>query len=359
MAIVYSEADDNLLNSVAAEKIQLLTQGVASWQAEFADVSNEVGPLTGDMKADYAILDAEMQKKEHYGKWHKELYDSQDHLWEAGQKIVDDHITSLTNQYDKLMKPGAVTRGTLSLNAELVLPEYAVKIDIHRMPGGYGENSFNAGALYTVVADAFYRGYRSGQTGQFAVEILKRKFPDFVPRKLLDVGCAAGNSTWAWCEAFPNAEVHGVDFGQGLLKFGHMEAEARGLAVHFHQMNAEDMRKFEDESFDLVVSHIVFHETSPEAIVAIIKECMRILRPGGVMFHMDVCNHDWHYQDRSKIFLQHYQTHYNAEPFWSEYASLKVGDLTAQAGLPLDFEEQVPKIVGSGHWYVFGSRKPE
>lgn len=322
--IQYTEAEEATIKNVAAAKIKLLTEGVASWKQEFDEVSDAVGPLTGCMKNDFVVLVEELKKKEKYSKWHQDTYDSQDALWNTAESVVKNHYDRITEKYNSIMDPASQTKGTLILSPSLILPKYAVDHDIHRMPGGYGDVSFHSGALYTVAADAFFRGYQSGYVGHFAIEILKRKFPEFVPTKLLDIGCAAGNSTWVWCEQYPMAEVHGADFGAGLLKYAHIEAEARGVVAHFHQMNCEDMSKFEDGSFDLVVSHIIFHETSPEAIVKILKECMRVLRPGGVMLHIDVCNQDWHYSERSMQFLQHWQTFYNEEPFWSDYAMIKV-----------------------------------
>ena len=52
--------------------------------------------------------------------------------------------------------------------------------------------------------------------------------------------------------------------------------------MHFSQQNAEST-DFESGSFDLVISHIMLHETSKSALVRIMKECRRLLRPGGVI----------------------------------------------------------------------------
>ena len=59
------------------------------------------------------------------------------------------------------------------------------------------------------------------------------------------------------------------------------------MPVHYHQANAAQTG-FDDASFDLVTSHILFHETSAEILPEIMAEARRILAPGGVFFNADV-----------------------------------------------------------------------
>ena len=76
------------------------------------------------------------------------------------------------------------------------------------------------------------------------------------------------------------------------LRNGHARAVAMGKAVRFSQQNAEELQ-FPDNSFDLVVSHALLHETSHKAIRRIFRETHRVLRPGGVMAHLDSMNPTW------------------------------------------------------------------
>lgn len=112
-------------------------------------------------------------------------------------------------------------------------------------------------------------------------------------------------------QGIPNSEMHGVDASAGLLKYAFVESNARGHDVHCHQENLEKMKCFEDESVGLIVSHIIFHEASREAIANILAGCRRILRRGGVMVHVDVCNKDWYWTERRDRFFKHWQTHFN------------------------------------------------
>ena len=115
---------------------------------------------------------------------------------------------------------------------------------------------------------------------------VKQTFPDLKPEKIVDLGCTIGNNTLPYKEAFPDAEVHGIDVSAPCLRYAHARACALGVDVHFHQINAEET-PFSDESFDLIVSRILLHETFAKALPQIMRECHRLLKPGGVMVHCD------------------------------------------------------------------------
>src|SRR5205807_7337786 len=86
-------------------------------------------------------------------------------------------------------------------------------------------------------------------------------------------------STLPYVDAYPEAEVHAIDVAAPMLRYAHARAEALGRRVHFSQQNAESTN-FRDESFDLIVSHILLHETSAKAVRNIVRECHRLLRKG-------------------------------------------------------------------------------
>jgi ubiquinone/menaquinone biosynthesis C-methylase UbiE len=60
---------------------------------------------------------------------------------------------------------------------------------------------------------------------------------------------------------FPHARVHAVDVSAPALRYAHARSELSGRAVHFRQASAEEL-PWEDDSVDLVCSHILMHETS-------------------------------------------------------------------------------------------------
>ena len=129
-------------------------------------------------------------------------------------------------------------------------------------------------------------GLCNADMGDSTVAWLKQSHPDFNPSRILDMGCSVGHSTLPYSNAYPEAEMHAIDVAAPMLRYARARASSMGSAVHFSQQNAE-FTEFETESFDLVVSHILLHETSSAAIKNVISECYRLLKPGGWMLHVE------------------------------------------------------------------------
>jgi ubiquinone/menaquinone biosynthesis C-methylase UbiE len=123
--------------------------------------------------------------------------------------------------------------------------------------------------------------------GQTAIAHLLTLYPDIEPTRILDMGCGIGTSTVPAANAFPEAEIHGVDVGASMLRYAHARAEHLGARINFHQGNVEKT-SFPDAYFDVVFSCVIMHETSQAAMSNILAESHRLLRPGGVAIHLEV-----------------------------------------------------------------------
>jgi ubiquinone/menaquinone biosynthesis C-methylase UbiE len=133
-------------------------------------------------------------------------------------------------------------------------------------------------------------------------------------------------------DAFPAAEIHGIDVAAPGLRYGHARANALGKAVHFSQQNAEHT-DFPDGHFDLVVSHILLHETSREAIGNIFRESFRLLATGGRVLHADLPDIRFLPDLFQQVSVD--QDHYdNNEPLWAGYYDLDLRALLQAAGFP-------------------------
>lgn len=227
--------------------------------------------------------------------------------------------------------------GSLTLaGADFVPPRYISAIDIHCMPGGYcadrGPGDEAAGAVYDRGVYLYMSGLMgpmNDAVGQLSARWLKSRLPDFAPATILDLGCGVGHSGLAYAGVYPDAALHALDCGAALLRYGHRRAESLGIPVHFQQGDAE-ATPYPDASFDLVTSHIVLHETSTRALPAILRECHRLLKPGGVMLHIDQPRFDD--SDPYATFLQENETYYNNEPFWRQYRRIDLEAAAAKAG---------------------------
>lgn len=224
--------------------------------------------------------------------WLSAMRHQQELMWDNVSDCVERQLPALEDQY----RNRPANMGTLRLDADFVQPPYIEAFDNHRMPGSYytesGGDDLRAGALFDGAA-ALYHVNRNGGAmndarGWTLIDHVESRFPGLgTPKRILDLGCCVGHSTLTYCEKWPDAEVHGIDLGAPLLRYAHARAGYLGKVVHFSQQNAEQT-DFPDGHFDLIVSSAVLHETSRPATQRIFAECHRLLRPGGVMAHLEV-----------------------------------------------------------------------
>jgi ubiquinone/menaquinone biosynthesis C-methylase UbiE len=210
---------------------------------------------------------------------------TQELLWDTVGEGIERQLDDLIEKARP--KPGEL--GTLTLDPDMKMPKYIEDVDIHVMPGNFHtelcEDDVLAGALYDRGAYIFAygsRGQYNEQLGVLIAGMLKRKFPDFRPRRILEIGCSMGTSTVALKDAFPDAEMYAIDVSAPMVRYAHARAESLGRAIHFSQRDGVDT-KFPDGYFDLVLSILVNHEQPLSVVQAQFKESYRILAPGGIM----------------------------------------------------------------------------
>ena len=119
---------------------------------------------------------------------------------------------------------------------------------------------------------------------------------------------------------------------------------------------AECETDFTDESFDLIVSHILLHETSHKAVYNIMRECHRLLRPGGMVVHGDVPFFNQQ-SDPSTEFTRDWSTHYNAEPFWGRLHDMDLRAPAEKAGFARDAIILDNAAARGVPWLVYGATK--
>ena len=295
----------------------------------------------------------------------------------CNQALFYDNGRTVDRQLDDLIeraKPRKGAKGSLELDADFQNPKYQAPFDMHWMPGSYytelTEDDVAAGAMYDsgglfVMTSGFLGPFGDG--GAYSViNYLRERFPDFTPANILDQGCTVGHNTLPFKDAWPEAELTGIDIGAPVLRYAHARSEAMGYDVTYSQQNAEHT-KFDDESFDLVTSTMFLHETSYKAVHNIVREAHRLLKPGGLMLHVEQPPFRW-FDDPFEQFVRDWDTHNNNEPFWGPMHDMDLEDVAVKGCFDRDdvLQEMTDLIKPTesdryakapGQWYVFAAWK--
>ena len=316
-----------------------------------------------------------MKNEPYYQMWSTLLRTSQEMMWDSVNVSVERQLPQLRER----VATNGGTLGSLALDPDLAIPAYRTAVDIHCQPGGYhtelGPDDVAAGATYDrgVYIYAMSRlGPLNDEMGQSVVLHLKDQHADFRPLRILDMGCTVGHSTLPYVDAYPDAEIFAIDVGAPVLRYAHARAESLGKRVHFSQQNAEHTN-FEEGSFDLIVSHILLHETSSKAMRNIMQEGHRLLKPGGMMLHQEVPQYEG--MPAYDTFILDWDTYNNNEPFWGTIHSMDLQKLAEESGFAADnvMQLMIPSALeratartkkfqggdfgGGGAWFIFGAKK--
>ena len=328
-----------------------------------------------------------MEPVTYYRTWSSMRYNAQEMTWQSVEDSVERVLPELNAVADRVAaSPKA--GGTLRLNPETEIPKAVSALDIHLMPGcfhtEFDKNDVAVGAIYAngtgVFSGALKKSLNPGKGGvaDSIGHYLRLKYPNFKPKRILDLGCTIGSNLLPYRSAFPDAELYGVDVGAPVLRYGHARAESLGVPVHYSQQNAEDM-DFEDGMFDLVVSSFFFHEIAVPSTQKILKEVYRVLAPGGVTIHMELPPASL--IDPYYNFFLDWDAYHNHEPHYAAFRQQDPKGLLTGAGFPAeacdltripdrggvsdeDFaavargEKEAPRHANFSSYYLFGARKP-
>ncbi len=311
-----------------------------------------------------------MLDEEYFRLWSMLRVYAQENIYSERRNIVERQLDDLVAR----AKPRESDKGTVEIDPNFVAPRYQTNLDMHWMPGGYAnevtQDDVAAGAMYDtgglyVSTGGMFGKYNNG-AAYAVVAWIQENFPRLTPKRILDQGCTVGHNTLPYKDAWPDAEVIGIDIGGPGLRYAHRRAESLGYKVTFSQQNAE-ATKYEDESFDMVLSTMFLHETSNKAVYNIVKENRRLLKPGGLMLHVEQPPFEKIAEPFDQL-MKDWDTHNNNEPFWGRMHDMDLEDVALRAGFKKSDIVQTfaPTVTptesdkynrGNGQWFMFAATK--
>jgi len=326
----------------------------------------------------------DMLPNPYFRAWSALRYTAQELTWSSVRPQIERDLPRLVDAARSTAR-APKKYGSLRLNPDLPTPHDMQQLDIHLMPGGFHSefvpDDVAAGAMYhhgtAVFAGGFSLRARGGGVAKSIAKYLAARDPQFKPRRLLDMGCTVGGNLLPYLEVFPRCEAYGIDVCAPLLRYAHARAESLQTRVHYSQQNAE-ATDFPDDTFDIVCSSFFLHEHSIAVTRRVFKETLRILKPGGVMVHMELppdTETDPYYS-----FYLNWDAYYNNEPHYAAFRALDLRREVLGAGFAADryfalripnhgtvseadFEavargEKAAPAHGNGaSWFIFGARK--
>ncbi len=207
---------------------------------------------------------------------------------------------------------------------DLIYPEYYRSQNFHGIEGGY----LTSGAAVTY--DPITKYVLAPNETWNREAVIKAVVGN--PRKILDLGCGTGSTTLMLKQAFPHAEVIGLDLSPQMLVIAEYKARQAGLDIQWRHGLAE-VTNFADGEFDLVTASLLFHETPTYIAQAILQEGFRLLRSGGQIIILD--GHQKTLRHTSWL------TEVFEEPYIKEYAAGSVDAWMGAAGFSQIVTEDV------------------
>ncbi|GMP54776.1 hypothetical protein CsSME_00019831 [Camellia sinensis var. sinensis] len=150
-------------------------------------------------------------------------------------------------------------------------------------------------------------------------------------KDILDVGCSVGVSTRYLADKFPSAKITGLDLSPYFLavaQFKEKQSTPRKNPISWVHANGEHTG-LPAKSFDIVSIAYVLHECPARAIVNLVKEAFRLLRPGGTFSVTDNSPKSKILQELSPVLFTLMKS---TEPFLDEYYLTDLEGTMKEAG---------------------------
>lgn len=139
----------------------------------------------------------------------------------------------------------------------------------------------------------------------FAQEI-RHHFPDY--SEMLELGCGQGQDG-LWFAELNKIGVLAIDFEQSAIKNARLEQINRGIeSIAFEQLDLTQPFRYEDDTFDIVYSHLALHYFDSTTTKEIFAEIHRVLKTDGILAFLVNSIHDPEYKTGIKIEDDYFET---------------------------------------------------
>ncbi len=296
--------------------------GQANYEAR-----RDAGDIDGDAIEDISSAFSEVPVTRSFQRF---VRSQQEMMWRRSResllRVAEQHVRDL----DAAEQSGPAT---LESAPGFVTPGWA-RQEIHLQPGGYTEDPI-AGLVFHVGTRAFYEGMNDDDALHRELAEKMTLPADGHLSRVLDIGCSIGQASLALKQHYPAAEIHGLDVALPLLRYARKMANDAGLGIRFRQALAQQTG-YGDESFDAVMSYILFHETPLDTIPEIVREVYRILRPGGTFSIYEFPNSYGEQLPPAQRFLIDYDSRNNCEPYSIDFVYCNFKGMLTDAGFELE-----------------------
>ena len=160
--------------------------------------------------------------------------------------------------------------------------------------------------------------------------------------RLLDVGCGTGRTLHQLARTHPAMRLHGVDLSPAYIRHARKRlADVAELTLAVE--NAEAL-PWADATFDAVTSVYLFHELPRRARRNVLREMLRVVRPGGLVVIEDSAQ----LADSAELggVLRGFPAEFH-EPFYADYLEDDLAAALAEVGFSVESAEPhlVAKVV--------------
>lgn len=172
--------------------------------------------------------------------------------------------------------------------------------------GWFSEHS---ATMYDPSVDLLFGG-TADMMRRMIIPDVARATHDVEAPRILDVACGTGRFLDMLHAALPDARLFGIDLSAPYLK--HAQARLAHVAeLSLVADNAEAM-PFADGTFDAVTSIFLFHELPKDARRNVMREALRVVKPGGLFAVVDSAQLDdaprlvWHLEQFPAVYHEPY-----------------------------------------------------